>query len=63
VSATLDCELFDQQPAGRFTIRREAKLAVFDYLETFYNPRRSHSALGRITPAMFEARHTPTTAA
>jgi putative transposase len=63
VFATLECELFDQQPAGRFATRREAKLAVFDYLETFYNPRRRHSALGQIAPATFEARHTLTTAA
>jgi putative transposase len=63
VFATLECELFDQQPGGRFTTRREAKLAVFDYLETFYNPRRRHSALGHIAPATFEARHTLTTAA
>jgi hypothetical protein len=32
--ATIECELFDQQPGGRFTSRHEAKLAVFDYLET-----------------------------
>jgi putative transposase len=63
VFATLECELFDQQPGGRFATRREAKLAVFDYLETFYNPRRRHSALGHIAPATFEARHTLTTAA
>ena len=63
VFATLECELFGQQPAGRFTTRREAKLAVFDYLKTFYNPRRRHSALGQIAPATFEARHTLTTAA
>ncbi len=55
--ATLECELFDQQPGGRFTSRHEAKLAVFDYLETFYNPRRRHSALGQIAPAVFETRH------
>jgi transposase InsO family protein len=61
--ATLECELFDQQPGGRFATRREAKLAVFDYLETFYNPRRRHSALGHLAPATFEARHTLTTAA
>ena len=61
--ATLKCELFDLQPAGRFVTRREAKLAVFDYLETFYNPRRRHSALGRIAPAAFQARHTLTPAA
>ncbi len=63
VFATLECELFDQQPGGRFATRREAKLAVFDYLETFYNPRRRHSALGQTSPAAFEARHTLSTAA
>ena len=57
VFATLECELFDQQPGGRFATRREAKLAVFDYLETFYNPPRRHSALGQISPIDFEARH------
>jgi putative transposase len=61
--ATLECELFDQQPGGRFQTRREAKLAVFDYLEAFYNPRRRHSSLGQISPAAFEARHTAQTAA
>ncbi len=44
-----------KQPGGRFNSRHEAKLAVFDYLETFYNPRRRHSALGQISPAVFEA--------
>jgi len=61
--ATLECELFDQQPGGRFQTRREAKLAVFDYLEAFYNPRRRHSSLGQISPAQFEARHTAQAAA
>ncbi len=55
--ATLECELFDQQPGRRFATRREAKLAVFDYLETFYNPRRRHSALGMRSPLAFEAAH------
>ena len=57
VFATLECELFDQQPGGRFATRREARLAVFDYLETFYNPRRRHSALGHTSPADFESKH------
>ncbi len=61
--ATLECELFDQQPGGRFQTRREAKLAVFDYLEAFYNPRRRHSSLGQISPAAFETRHTAQTTA
>ena len=61
--ATLECELFDQQPSGRFQTRREAKLAVCDYLETFYNPRRRHSSTGQISPARFEQEHTARTAA
>ncbi len=54
VFATLECELFDQQPGGRFISRHEAKLAVFDFLETFYNPRRRHSSLAMMSPAAFE---------
>jgi putative transposase len=63
VFATLECELFDQQPSGRFNSRHEARLAVFDYLETFYNPRRRHSANGQISPAAFERRYEQSPAA
>ena len=63
VFATIECELFDQQPGGRFASHHEAKLAIFDYLETFYNPRRRHSALGQISPTAFEARYAESTAA
>ena len=34
--------------------RRHAELAVFDYIETFYNPRRRHSSIGFISPVAFE---------
>ena len=37
--------------------RREAELAVFDYIETFYNPQRRHSSLGQISPVAFELKH------
>lgn len=30
--------------------RRHAELAVFDYIESFYNPTRRHSSLGQISP-------------
>ena len=33
-----------------------AKMAVFDYIEVFYNQRRRHSTLGQISPAAFERR-------
>jgi len=31
--ATIECELFDRLPGKRFTSHREAKLAMFDWLE------------------------------
>ena len=37
-----------------FPSRQGAKTAIFDYLETFYNTRRLHSALGYRSPADFE---------
>ncbi len=38
--------------------RRAAELAVFDYIETFYNPTRRHSSLGYLSPVAFEKQHT-----
>jgi putative transposase len=54
--ATLECELVDR---GRWRTHAEARLAVFDYIEGFYNPRRRHSALGYLSPATFEHRRRP----
>jgi putative transposase len=34
----------------RFRTRAEARAAVFDYIEIFYNRQRLHSALGYKTP-------------
>jgi putative transposase len=34
--------------------RAQAELAVFDYIETFYNPTRRHSSLGNLSPVAFE---------
>lgn len=36
----------------------DAKMALFDYIEVFYNQRRRHSTLGKISPAAFERRAT-----
>lgn len=38
----------------KYKTRHEAKTAVFDYIEGFYNPHRRHSTLGNISPAAFE---------
>jgi putative transposase len=37
--------------------RHQAELAVFDYIETFYNPARRHSSLGYLSPVAFENKH------
>lgn len=55
--ATLECELL----AGRtFRTHLEARTALFDYIEVFYNRQRRHSALGYQSPEAFE-RRSPTT--
>jgi transposase InsO family protein len=40
----------------RFPSFGEAKMALFDYIEVFYNQRRRHSTLGQVSPATFERR-------
>lgn len=37
-----------------YRTREEARAAVFDYIERFYNPYRRHSTLGNISPIAFE---------
>ncbi len=50
-NATLECELLDRH---RFKDRREASLAVFDFIEGFYNPQRRHTSIGNISPVEYE---------
>jgi putative transposase len=52
--ATLECELLD---GVRFADRAEAELAVFDFIEGFYNTHRRHSAIGYLAPVIFERRN------
>ena len=56
--ATLECELLDRR---RFKTQAEARIAVFEFIEGFYNPRRRHSSLGYLSPITFE-RHYEATA-
>lgn len=51
--ASLECELIDR---ATFRSHAEARMAVFDYIEAWYNPHRRHSALGLISPVNFEMR-------
>jgi len=54
--ATLKTELAIREP---FMTLEHARLALFDYIETFYNRQRSHSALGYLAPLVFEAQFDP----
>ena len=49
--ATLKTELIHHHD---FHTRQEARQAIFEYIEVFYNRQRSHSALGYKTPVQFE---------
>jgi putative transposase len=39
----------------RFATREQARAAIFDYIECFYNRVRLHSSLGYVSPERFEA--------
>ena len=52
--ATLECELLART---RFRTHAEARIAVFEFIEGFYNPQRRHSSLGYLSPINFERRH------
>jgi putative transposase len=49
--ATLECELLDRT---RFSTHAEARIAIFEFIEGFYNPRRRHSGVSYLAPAEFE---------
>jgi len=52
--ATLECELLDRR---RFPTPAEARMAIFDFVEGWYNPRRRHSALDYESPISYERKH------
>jgi len=52
--ASLECELIDR---STFRSRREARIAVFQWIEAWYNPLRRHSGIGRMSPVNFERRY------
>jgi len=50
--ATLKTELIHQ---NSYATREQAKAAIFEYIEVFYNRKRLHSSLGYVSPESFEA--------
>lgn len=52
--ATLECELLERR---RFKSQAEAEIALFDFIEGWYNPQRRHSSLGYLSPVQYEKHH------
>jgi putative transposase len=52
--ATLECELLDRVI---FKTQAEARPAVFDFIEGFYNPQRRHSSIDYLSPMDYERRY------
>src|ERR1700719_659634 len=52
--ATLEREVLSRQ---RFKTQAEAKMAVFEWIEGWYNPHRRHSSLGYRSPVNYERAH------
>jgi putative transposase len=53
--ATLECELIDRRVWKTHT---EARLAIFTWIESWYNPHRRHSSIEYLSPINFERQHT-----
>ena len=56
--ASLECELLDRRS---WKSKTEARLAVFTWIEAWYNPRRRHSALEYLSPLNYERKFADTT--
>ena len=54
--ATLECELLERR---RFRSHAEAGMAVFEFIEGWYNPRRRHSAIGYLSPVNYKRSQRP----
>ena len=52
--ATPETELIDR---NSFRNQAEARMAVFDFIEAWYNPHRRHSALGQMPPLNYKKGH------
>jgi putative transposase len=51
---TLECELLDR---NKFHSHSEARMAVFSFIEGWYNPTRRHSGLDYLSPMNYERRY------
>jgi putative transposase len=58
--STMQRELLDTR---RWETQHQLASAIFEWIETWYNPRRRHTSLGMLAPHEFETLHTAATAA
>ena len=49
--ATLECEFINRRS---WKTKTEARLAIFTWIESWYNPHRRHSGIGQRSPNNFE---------
>ena len=54
--ATLEREVINRRT---FRSQAEARMAIFTWLEGWYNPRRRHSSLGYLSPINYERKMLP----
>jgi transposase InsO family protein len=54
--STMQRELLDRHA---WQTRNQLATAIFEWIEAFYNPVRRHTSIGSLSPADYEARHTP----
>jgi putative transposase len=52
---TLQLELLDRH---QWENRQELAVAIFEWIEAWYNPNRRHSYCGMLSPNHYEALHT-----
>ena len=50
--ATLECELIERTT---FRTQAHARLAIFEFIEGWYNRHRRHSSLGYLSPQAYES--------
>jgi putative transposase len=52
--ATRECELLDRRS---FKTQLEARIAIFEFIEGWYNPHRRHSSLDYLSPIDYQRSH------
>lgn len=53
--STMQRELLD---TARWSTQEQLALAIFEWIEAWYNPRRRHTSLGMLSPHEYETLHT-----